>query len=80
MLSGQIGGQYGVNRDGKAREYVGGGLVGGPLTDHSRFLLAAELRDKNGWDKSGSRPTMVTRRNRVLWPAGSPMTSPPPRP
>jgi len=56
-LTGQIGGQYGLNRDGKAREYVGGGLVGGPLlTDRGRFLVAGELREKNGWDKSGSLP------------------------
>jgi outer membrane receptor for ferrienterochelin and colicins len=53
--TGAVQSQFGVNRDGEAKEYVGSGLVGGPM-NRFRFLLSGELRHKDGWDKSGSLP------------------------
>jgi outer membrane receptor for ferrienterochelin and colicins len=53
---GMARGQSGVNRDGEAEEYVGGGFVGGPVSDRFRFLVSGELRHKDGWDKSGKLP------------------------
>ncbi len=52
----QIGGRYGVHRDGEGREYAGSAQVTAPLGDAVRFILAGELRDKKGWDRSGQLP------------------------
>ncbi len=53
--SGMVSGQFGINRDGEADEYIGGASVGGAL-DRFRFLLSAELRRKDGWDADGTLP------------------------
>jgi outer membrane receptor for ferrienterochelin and colicins len=53
---GTVTGQAGVNISGEAAEYAGSGFAGGPVTDRFRFLVAGELRHKDGWDESGSLP------------------------
>ncbi len=53
--SGMATAQYGVNRDGDGREHVGGFMLGGPV-ERFRALIAAELRQKDGWDKNGKLP------------------------
>ncbi len=54
-FSGMAMGQYGINRKGEAKEYVGSAFAGGPL-DRFRFLLSGEMRHKDGWDISGKLP------------------------
>ncbi|WP_291323142.1 TonB-dependent receptor [Desulfonatronospira sp.] len=53
--SGEARTQFGINKDGDAKEYVGSAMVGGPL-DRFRFLLSAEKRKKDGWNKTSSLP------------------------
>ncbi len=54
-LSGMATGQFGVNRSGEAKEYVGSAVAGGPLS-RLRFLVSGEMRQKDGWDISGQLP------------------------
>jgi outer membrane receptor for ferrienterochelin and colicins len=53
--SGMVSGQFGIDRDGEADEYIGGASAGGAL-DRFRFLLSAELRRKDGWDADDTLP------------------------